>query len=191
MASVSDISVRHIASSLADHIKGSDSAASQVTTPSASLAQSVKAAFDGLIKAHGDLGHAPADLPVAPLAPFSSPPITGKPLMGSLQEALGAFHDLTGIKQQLAKQLSAQGIQAAGIQAAGIQAAGMQIQTAPMQIGQMQSAGIQTATMQTASQQTLGIQTGEDCITGASSRFVLLRIRRSGHRRDHDKQTLM
>jgi hypothetical protein len=102
MASIGDASVLHIASSLARSIAGSESAAATNATQTQqgpSIGESIKAAFDGLIKTQQNDAGRPGS-GVAAIEPFSPPPVPIDGLIPSLKEAIGAFRDLAGGKQK-------------------------------------------------------------------------------------------
>jgi hypothetical protein len=109
VASIGDVSVSHIASSLAQNIaaSGPDNPGNTAgTKPDASIATEMKGAFDSLLQSQRNASGRPStDSLIAPLAPFSTPSISGDGLMNALKEAVGAFHELSGTKQNVLQQL--------------------------------------------------------------------------------------
>ena len=109
MASIGDVSVSHIASSLAQNIATSGPATpgnTAGTKPDASIATEMKGAFDSLLQSQRNASGRPStDSLIAPLAPFSTPSVSGDGLMNALKEAVGAFQELSGTKQNVLQQL--------------------------------------------------------------------------------------
>ena len=109
MASIGDVSVSHITSSLAQNIATSEPATTRSTADNSdvTLASAMKGAFDGLFQSHQSASGRPSsDSLVAPIAPFSVPPISNDKLMSALNEAVGAFNQLSGQKQNASQQLT-------------------------------------------------------------------------------------
>jgi hypothetical protein len=109
MVGMSDVSVSHIASSLAENIAGREPAAPSVTgagQANSSVATCMRNAFDGLRQGQNNSESFSKDSLVAPIAPFSTPSISRDSLMNSLREAVGAFHELSGGQQRGLQQLA-------------------------------------------------------------------------------------
>ncbi len=109
MASIGDVSVSHIASSLAQNIVASDPATEGIVgaKPVVSIATAMKGAFDGLMQSQQDTSVVPSkDSPIAPITPFSTPSVSGDGLMSALKEAVGAFNELSGMKQDVSQQFA-------------------------------------------------------------------------------------
>ena len=113
MVGLGDVSVMHVASSLVQNI-GSDSATPLTGTGQVdkSSASAMTQAFGGLLQAQGSNGLPSQDSLVPSIAPFSPPPMSVESVTKFLKEAVGAFRELSGAKQNGFQQLS--GMQHAG-----------------------------------------------------------------------------
>jgi hypothetical protein len=109
MSSIGFGSVPQLAASVARSIAGNESLApskTELRTPPA-VGDSMKSAFDGLIRTHqSDAAHPPA--PLGLIAPFTPPHVPAGTMIGTIQEAISSFRDIAGLKQRAGDPLDAQ-----------------------------------------------------------------------------------
>jgi len=109
MSSIGFGSVSQLAASVARSITGNESLTplkTEMQHPPA-VGDSMKSAFDGLIRAqHNDAAHPAA--PLGLIAPFTPPHVPAGTMIGTIQEAISAFRDIAGLKQRTTDPLNAQ-----------------------------------------------------------------------------------